>query len=234
MARRAGWRGGPGRGRPGGETVAVRGGRWRTAGPGRGWPGGDTAVGREEGLRRAGKRDKAGLACMDLRSRGGLGAGRTCCGIELAVAAAPAPSAEGGSFWRGKEREIVSLCQDVRPAASGAGGKGPTFGCAGGVGGPQAGGEGMAVRAAGGASGARAARAAGRGGGWRRKQRDSRAGREVRPAGGGRHERRAPAPALDACDEANHHPSLCILTLSGLKVPRDAMHTTWTLPICHC
>jgi len=79
---------------------------------------------------------------MDLRSRGGLGAGRTCCGIELAVAAAPAPSAEGGSFWRGKEREGVSLCQDVRPAASGAGGKGPTFGCAGGVGGAQARGRG--------------------------------------------------------------------------------------------
>jgi hypothetical protein len=147
--------------------------RWRTGadggGPGRGWPVGDTAVGREEGLRRAGKRDSAALACMDLRSRGGLGAGRTCCGIERAVAAAPAPSAEGGSFWRGKEREGVSLCQDVRPAASGAGGKGPTFGCAGGVGGAQAGGEGMAARAAGGASGARAARAAGRGGGWRRK-----------------------------------------------------------------
>ena len=44
--------------------------------------------------------DLAGLACMDLRSRGGLGAGRTCCGIELAVAAAleppePAPAAAG-------------------------------------------------------------------------------------------------------------------------------------------
>ena len=57
---------------PGGERVAGRGeagrgeaGRvarpWRTGanggGPGRGWPVGDTAVGREEGLRRAGKRD---------------------------------------------------------------------------------------------------------------------------------------------------------------------------------